>query len=66
MTSKVTVEPAQHRIEVELMDRTTTTLQTEVLEPGSPPREFWIYQGRSISIREAESTAAAADEPVTA
>ncbi|MEJ0017559.1 MAG: hypothetical protein WDN25_13530 [Acetobacteraceae bacterium] len=54
MTTKVTVDPAGHRIEVKLtegqLDDGTTT--TERLEPGSPAREFWLYGSRVLTLRE--------------
>jgi hypothetical protein len=56
MTTKITINPANHRIEVAIYG--TASVTKEVLEPGSAPCEFWIYQGRSIAVTELAPKAA--------
>jgi hypothetical protein len=56
MTTKVTVEPAGHTIEVATYE--TANVTKEVLQPGTPPRDFWIYSGKSLTIKEIEPASA--------
>lgn len=54
MTTKVTIDPANHQIEVKITegapdDNTTTT---ETIALNSPPREYWLYGTRVMTIRE--------------
>ena len=51
MTTKVTVDPASHRIEVTTMEGDTPIVR-ETLEIGSSPREFWLYRPRVMILRE--------------
>lgn len=51
MTTRVTIEPAGHKIEV-LIAEGDTPMQREVLEIGSEKREFWLYKPRVMTIRE--------------
>jgi hypothetical protein len=55
MTTKVTIDPAGHTVEVTTINGPPdgdTKVATETLEPGSPPRDFWIHRTRSLEIRE--------------
>ena len=52
MTTKVTVEPANHAIEIERVEGPHLTVTTDILQPGSAPREFWIHGNVVLSIRE--------------
>jgi len=52
MTTRVTVDPCAHRIEVILTEGGNTT--NEILEQGTPARDFWVYDNKSVLIREIE------------
>lgn len=51
MTTKVTVEPAGHTVSVTIQEGPNRGT-VEVLEPGSPARDYWVYSGRKIIINE--------------
>jgi hypothetical protein len=62
MTTKVTIDPANHRIEVVTVETTASdsTDQTIILEPNSPPFDLWIHSTKSVrSIREVAAAPAA-------
>lgn len=54
MTTKVTIEPAGHTIEVTLTEGSASSprTSTEVLDAGTPSRDFWIHSDRVMTIRE--------------
>jgi hypothetical protein len=51
MTTKVTVSPAGHTIEV-LEVHGDGPPQITTLAINSPPRDFWIYGARVLTVRE--------------
>lgn len=53
MTTRVTVEPSSHHVEVITMDANNTGPVTSViLAPGSQPQDIYIHSTRTIIIRE--------------
>jgi hypothetical protein len=50
MTTKVTVSPAGHTIEVVVQGDGPP--ETTTLDISSPPRDFWIYGARVLTVRE--------------
>jgi hypothetical protein len=52
MTTRVTIEPAGYTIEV-LITENANTLR-DVLQINDPRRNYVIYSGRSLAIREIE------------
>lgn len=60
MTTRITVDPSGHRIEVKLTDLEAdgSTVTTECLEPGSLARVYYIHSTRSIAICEIDPKAA--------
>ena len=50
MTTRVTIDPSGHKIEVTLKEGETETKQ--VLEVNTPATDFWIYGVKTIAIRE--------------
>ena len=56
MTTRVTIEPANHTIEVLLTEDDKTT--TQILSPNEAPRDFWIYDGLLLAVREVPTPAA--------
>lgn len=59
MTTKVTIDPAGHEIEVKITEGVpdANVVTTELLKIGDAPRDFWIYGQRTIAIREKMDTA---------
>ena len=51
MTTKVVVIPANHQIEVEIIDG-ETVVQKMVLDQDIFPQDFYVYGDRHIKIRE--------------
>jgi len=50
MTSRVTVGPAAHRIEVTVWDGNTH--KEEILEAGGRARDYYVYDDRTVTVRE--------------
>ena len=61
MTTKVTVEPAGHRIEVVQLDTGTQASAPTILAPASPAVTFYVWEGHSLEIRELPSEQANGD-----
>lgn len=51
MTTRVTIEPAGHRIEVTMKEgpEDNPVVMTDILEPGTPTKDYWLFTGRSIT-----------------
>lgn len=53
MTTRITVEPAGHTIEVVTLDSSNTGPSVAtILSPGSAPYETYIHAARTLVIRE--------------
>lgn len=54
MTTKVTIDPAGHEIEISISEGPAddNVVSKETLAIGSVPREFWLYGTRVITVRE--------------
>lgn len=50
MTTRVVVCPASHELEVVAV--VGETIRRDVLAPFGEPREFWIYQGMALTVKE--------------
>ena len=54
MTTRVTIDPANHRIETSLREGVPddSIVTTVTLEPGSAVHEVWLYGNRVLTVRE--------------
>jgi hypothetical protein len=55
MTTKVTIDPAGHKVSVTITCVGDPTESVE-LEPGTPPREFWLHGKRILTAHESDAT----------
>lgn len=54
MTTRVTINPSGHHIEVDIIDivKDGTHTHVERMGPGDAPRDFWVHSTRSLAVRE--------------